>query len=67
MNQRNNALKFQVAKRVVAHGTRGFGGQAFVPVIGMHSISDFDFFDAIDVVVIEAALSSQRVRRSRST
>jgi len=45
---------------MIAHGTRGFGSQAFVPVIGMHSVSDFDFVDAINVLVVKTAVAKQR-------
>jgi len=43
MNERNYAWQFQVSKRVISHGSRCFGDEAPIPVIGMQSIPDLDF------------------------
>jgi len=65
MNQRDDALQFQIAEGMIAHGAGSFGSEALVPVVRMHAITDLDFVHVINVLMIKAAIAEQHFISSK--
>ena len=61
MNKRNHALQFQITKGMIAHRSCGFGRESPAPIIRIESISNFDFFCSIDLLMKETAISDQSI------
>ena len=49
---------------MIAHRLRRFGRQAFVPIIRMQAVTDFNFICSIDFLMKEAAVTDQSIIRA---
>jgi hypothetical protein len=49
---------------MIAHRLRRFGCQAFVPIIRMQAVTDFNFICSIDFLMKEAAVTDQSIIRA---
>ncbi len=62
MNKRDDALKSQIEKGIIAHGASRFGGESAVPIVWMQAVANLDFLNAIHFLMQETAISKNRVR-----
>jgi len=64
-DQRNHPRQLQIPKCVISHRSGRFGGDAFIPEVGINPITNFDFIDPINVLMVEAAITKERAAVAR--